>query len=157
MRAKSILAGSTWLSSLILLTLLALITGCATNTAVDYNYLPLRVAAMSPDGRLAAVANSRVIWLLDTENLTTVRVMSDLQDCNSESDAFPHYGDGNALRFFGNEMIASNGLHGTITIWSVSENCPVAVLSIPEVGTYPEALAWSKVTGKVAMVVVQAK
>jgi WD40 repeat protein len=154
-----------------LLTALGVLTACAVEPSrpppIYYGgslySTAIGAAAMSSDGKRAAVANREIIWLLDPHNLSTLRVFSSYERCGfeynkvprgpgySSSNLFPRYGVDNSLLFLGNEKIATTGMFGDITIWNINQDCPEAVLSVPELEAFPISLAWSEATGRIAV------
>ena len=141
---------------ILLAAILVTVAGCATVEPpplyISHDHgIGLSAAAYSPDGQLAAVANSSKIWILDTKLMKQVMTFSGNY----------RFGTNNTLVFIGNDLISSTGMtgaagdqssHAAIRIWNINDQFsePI-VIALPELGRYPISLDRSDSTGALAV------
>lgn len=139
------------LLTIVFLTLL--LSACATapppEKVASYwdGYLTV---AVSPNGKMAAAANRMVVVLFDLEQQRQAGWFWAIDE-RGKSFKLPRSGIGDTLEFIDDFHIVTTGMGGLATVWDIRNGSKIAHLDPPSNGVHAISLAYSPVSGKLAL------
>lgn len=142
------------LFSCLLPVLLALLmTSCATAPTADKvdNYWDgYTTVAVSPNGKIVAVANRLIVVLFDIEQQRQVGWFW-AKDQKGKSFKLPRTGLGDTLEFIDEYRIVTTGMGGMATVWDIRNGQKKQHIYPPDKGMYAISLAWSPASSQLAL------
>jgi len=142
------------LFSCLLPVLLALLmTSCATAPPadkVDNHWDGYTTVAISPNGKIIAVANRLVVVLFDIEQQRQVGWFW-AKDQKGKSFKLPRTGLGDTLEFIDEYHIVTTGMGGMVTVWDIRDGQKTQHINPPDKGMYAISLAWSPASAQLAL------
>jgi WD40 repeat protein len=138
-------------SGLMMLVALSALVACKTNTPKATDPAKHRQkliqsygssgAAFSPDGRLLALANRDIVWVIDTDTREVVTRL--------ESGRFGQFGNAKGLLFIDNQRLLI-GITGGIVLIDMADASYLDRYAFPNRAYVPRAMAWSPATKTLA-------
>jgi WD40 repeat protein len=153
-RRQSGTASSAPLLQCLLASLFAVVlSSCATAPPADKvdNYWDgYSTAAISPGGKMLAVANRLVVVLFDIEQQRQVGWFW-AKDDKGRGFRFPRDGLGDTLEFIDENHIVTTGMGGLATVWDIRTGQITHQIEPPDKGMRAISLAWSPATSELAL------
>jgi WD40 repeat protein len=133
--------------------LAVILASCATAPPADKvdNYWDgYTSVAVSPNGKIIAVANHLIVVLFDIEQRRQVGWFW-AKDQKGKGFKLPRTGLGDTLEFIDENHIVTTGMGGMVTVWDIRNGQKTHHINPPDKGMYAISLAWSPDTASLAL------
>jgi hypothetical protein len=117
---------------------------------VDNYWDGYTTAAISPSGKIVAVANRFIVVLFDIEQGRQVGWFWAVTE-KGKNFKLPRTGLGDTLDFIDEFHIVTTGMGGMATVWDIRDGQKKHQINPPDKGMYAISLAWSPATSTLAL------